>query len=29
VKQVGIIESAMKEVVTDLKKRLEEKQNDR
>jgi len=29
VKQVGVIENAMKEVVADLKKRLQEKENDR
>ncbi len=29
VKQVGIIENAMKEAVKDLKKKLEEKENDR
>ena len=29
VKQVGVIENAMKEVVADLKKRLEDEKNDR
>jgi len=29
IKQVGVIENAMKEVIADLKKRLEDEQNDR
>jgi len=29
IKQVGVIENAMKEVIADLKKRLEDEKNDR